>query len=87
MVDYMVLTGGGWPDPETPWRLFLAAVRRRGRYAARRRLELMDSVSLAISTQFGGGGADVRDALQEEAYPVKRTQGKFWENVFAAGAN
>lgn len=85
MVDYMVLTGGGWPDPATPWALFLAAVRRRGRFAARRRLELMDSVSLAISSQFGGETAGARDELIADAYPLKRTMdSKFWPNVFAA---
>lgn len=84
MVDYMVLTGGGWPDPRTPWALFLAAVRRRGRYSARSRLELMDSVTLAISQALGGGSDNsVREELVAEAYPLKRASSRFWANIFA----
>jgi len=86
MADYAA-TFGGFPAPDAPWRLFLAAVARTPRYEARRQLTLFDAVSGAISGTFSETGATLgrvaRDRLVRRAYPVRRREPVFHPNMFA----
>lgn len=88
MTDYAAVYGG-FPAPDTPWRLFLAAVARAKRYDARHELQLFDAVRLAIGAALGGSkslGQTVRDQMVRRAYPVSDRTPVFHPNMFAPDA-
>jgi hypothetical protein len=79
---------GGYPAPDSSWRLFLATLRRASRYDARMQLAMYDAVSDGIATGLGGqaaaGHAKVaRAALVRAAYPVSEAEPVFHRNLFA----
>lgn len=89
MADYAA-TYGGFPAPESPWRLFIAAVGMSPRYESRRQLSLMDAVTSAIGAAMGGhGGAAVaqreRSRLMQRAYPLKHREPELLPNRLHPG--
>lgn len=68
MAEYAA-TYGGLPDPGSPWPLFLALIDRVGRFEARARLRLLDSVAAGIGTAFTGESG-ARDQLHRLAFPA-----------------
>ena len=78
---------GGPPAHDMAWPLFLACLRRTGRYEARRQLTLFDSVRSAIGAAFAGekGAGDVesaRESLTRLAYPsTKQAPSRFTQNT------
>lgn len=80
---------GGFPAPDSSWRLFLAAVSRTPRYQARAQLSTFDAVAGAIGGAFSEKGASraaaARRRLTRQAYPVKDRQAEFQPNMFAPG--
>lgn len=85
MADYAA-TYGGFPAPDSPWRLFVSAVSLSPRYESRRQLTLLDAVSSAIGAVMGGPrGASVahaeRSRLLSRAYPLKKREPEFMPNL------
>lgn len=82
---------GGPPAPDMAWPLFLALLRRAGRYEARRQLTLFDAVRSAIGAAFAGDkGAgeveSVRTNLVRASYPIgPESSSRFTPNTLAVG--
>ena len=79
---------GGYPAPDSSWRLFLATLKRAPRYEARAHLAMYDAVRGGIDAALGGqSGAAMaktaRAALVRQAYPIDNAEPLFHENVFA----
>jgi hypothetical protein len=75
---------GGFPAPDSSWRMFLAGVKLAARHEARTKLITLDAVSAAIAAAFGDKGvASGRDRLADEAYPFAGEDVQYHPNMFA----
>lgn len=85
IAEYAAIYGGP-PDPELPWPLFVALLRRVQMFEARARLRLMDAVTAGIAAAFGNdeSGAVHRE-LESLAYPGGAARGAgVWQKNLAA---
>ena len=76
---------GGFPAPSDPWPLFMLGAGRAARFDARAKLHTLEAVDGAIGAAFGGGAEQRgdRDRLLRAAYPVKRSEPVWVENMAA----
>lgn len=86
IAEYAAIAGA--PRGSDPWALVLDVAQRAGQFEARRKLTMLDSVSLAIGGAFGETGAvdNVRSKLERIAYPSASRKSEdmvFPPNMFA----